>query len=221
MKLFEGPPYFKAFVYPLLSAAAAGGMGFGLGYIIGTVTATERPDITGWSISAVAAVMVWTIDHFTWMAIIDRAWIAIIRMEEARAHPEPAPEAARMKMVVTSEDKTRGEFIDLPANGRQLYQFACGMLKGAPATYRQWTNNGTPFTQAEFSQLMTEMVGQGLAERGRNGSIQLTAAGRMVMTGVKEQRISPIRGRNSLLDDGFTPYTQGHTQELAEGEWSA
>ena len=215
---FWGPPVFKGCMYPVLNAIIAGGLGYALGYVIGTVAMVERPDMTGWSVALVAGALIWTVDHFWWMAIQERAWMRALEAIKPREEPVEPADPATMRVVVTSADRKRGEYIDLPANDKQLFEFASGLLAGKPATYRIWARDGGTFSEAEFSRLAARMVDRGLAERGRNGSIELTPAGRHVMTGVVEGKLSPS-GRQTVLDDGFMPFdTTRHDGLDAVGE---
>ncbi len=209
---FWGPPAFKAFLYPILNAIVAGGVAFGLGYVVGLVSMAERPDMTGWATAWVVAALVWTLDHFSWQAIVERSWQRIVEAEEeaaaaARAQAEgnnQAP-AQPMRVLVTSEDRRRGEYIDLPAREEQLYQFATGVLEGLPASYRIWAKAGGPFTETEFSALLAELVKRGLAERRGNGVVDVTPAGRNVLAGVLTGKYSPTE-RETVLDDGWKSF---------------
>jgi hypothetical protein len=216
---FWGPPIFKGCMYPVLNALIAGGLGYALGYVIGTVAMAERPDMTGWSVALVAAVLIWTVDHFWWMSIQERAWMRALEASKPQQDDQVnVPDPATLRVLVTSEDKRRGEYIDLPANDKQLFEFASGVLAGKPATYRIWTRDGGPFSEAEFSRLSARMVDRGLAERGRNGTIELTPAGRHVMTGVVEGKLSPS-GRQNILEDDWKLFdTTRHDGENAVGE---
>jgi hypothetical protein len=208
---FWGPPTFRSFIMPILNALAAGCLAYFSGVVIGRVTLTERPDMTGWSLACLAAVSVWTIDHFCWLAIMDRAWTRIVEAEaetaaaiRARLEADAAP-AQSVRVLVTSEDRRRGEFVNLPASDKQLYEFAAGVLEGLPASYRIWAKGGGPFTETEFSALLAEMVSRGLAERRGNGQVDVTPAGKHVLAGVLKGELSPTE-RETLLDDGWKPF---------------
>lgn len=209
---FWGPPAFKAFLYPILNAIVAGGVAFGLGYVVGLVSMAERPDMTGWATAWVVAALVWTLDHFSWQAIVERSWQRIVEAEEdaaaaARARAEETGQAPAqpMRVLVTSEDRRRGEYIDLPAREGQLYQFATGVLEGLPASYRIWAKAGGPFTETEFSALLAELVKRGLAERRGNGVVDVTPAGRNLLAGVLSGKYSPTE-RETVLDDGWKSF---------------
>jgi hypothetical protein len=209
---FWGPPAFKAFFYPLLNAIVAGGLGFGLGYVVGVVSLAKRPDMTGWATAWVVAALVWTFDHFSWQSIVERSWQRIVEAEEEaaaaareRAMGSEAAPAQPVRVLVTSEDRRRGEYVNLPAREGQLYQFAAGVLEGKPASYRLWAKGNGPFTETEFSNLLAEMVNRGMATRGGGGQVEITAAGRHVLAGVLEGRLSPTE-RETLLDDGWKPF---------------
>lgn len=189
---FWGPPYFKGCLYPVLSAVLAGALGWAVGYVYGLLAGSERPDMNGWALAVVAAVLVWTVDHFLWMGVIDRAWG--VRMEEERtkqareaAQAQPAAPETQLRFLTVSEDRMEGDFVHLPANDRQLMEFATGVLRGMPVTYRIWCRNGGPFSEGQWAGFSAALVQRGLAERTASGQVTMTVSGLALLRAVVER----------------------------------
>ena len=126
---------------------------------------------------------------------LQRRWLSLTALERALnvdlndddvIGEEPEPQTVHIKLEEVRENgHYHADIFDLPASPDQLSTLALGLMNNMPASEKQWTGKGKPFSSQGFRTLKNEMIKRGLMELtnpkdARQGH-SLTKAGRAVM----------------------------------------
>jgi hypothetical protein len=125
-------------------------------------------------------------------------WAALIRADRypqddtSRLQEQAEPEEPQTVKVVVTENQGRDtSIIELPATPSQLKELAHGLETGQTLSGRTWAGNGGIFTDGEWKQLRSAMIGRGLASwnnpKSFNQGFSLTVAGVHVFRKIAER----------------------------------
>lgn len=143
----------------------------------------------------------WKIGLGAFLLAFARAWLYLLKEWRKYIYGEEQPdyptviEPQTVKLEISANDGRTMQFIDLPADTRQLIQLGQGITEGLSFTEAQWVGRGQPFTRTEFVRLRSELIKRGFlawnSDLDPARGVRVTGKGRAVMRQFASMTDSP------------------------------